>query len=66
MSAAGRLRTLRRPLIEAATMPMPIALAALFIVLMLGLFFVKRRKRPSARMSRAGVTLGVRRWKVDP
>lgn len=45
---------------------MPIAIAVLFVLLMLGFFFAKRRKRPSTRMSRTGVTLDVRRFKVDP
>lgn len=44
---------------------MSIAIAVFFVLVMLGLLVTKRRKRPSARMSRAGVTLDVRRWKVD-
>jgi hypothetical protein len=42
---------------------MPIAIAVLFIVLLLGFLLIKRRKRPSTRMSRSGVTLDVRRFK---
>jgi hypothetical protein len=41
---------------------MPIAIAVLSLVLILGFVLIKRRKRPST-MSRAGVTLDVRRFK---
>jgi hypothetical protein len=62
MFAAGVGRTLRPFPMNSAAQTMPIAIAVLSIVLILGFVLIKRRKRPST-MSRTGVTLDVRRFK---